>query len=77
MNQTDELATKRVFGVIALLITDYLISFRFNSFLCSYRFILYYCCSFTVNSAFLQETSLLCVHVYSDESATLGHYEIL
>ena len=47
MNQTDELATKRVFGVIAFLITDYLFSCRFNSFLSSYMFILNYCRSST------------------------------
>ena len=59
MNQTDELATKRVFGVITLWTTDYLFSCRFNSFLSSYRFILYYCCSFTgVDTVFLQVTSL-------------------
>ena len=29
MNQTEELATKRVFGVITLLITDYLIFLQF------------------------------------------------
>ena len=63
MNPTDELATKRVFGVITFLITDYLFSRRFNSFLSSYRFILYYCCSFTIiDSVFLQDTSLLRVH---------------
>ena len=37
MNQSDELATKRVFGVITLLTIDYLFSCRFNSFLSSYR----------------------------------------
>ena len=64
MNQTDELATKHVFGVITLWTTDYLFSCRFNSFLSSYRFILYYCCSFTgVDNVFLQVTSLLCVNV--------------
>ena len=47
MNQIEEHATKRVFSVITLLIADYLISCRFNSFLSSYRFILYHCCSFT------------------------------
>ena len=51
------------FGVITLWTTDYLFSCRFNSFLSSYRFISYYCCSFTgVDSIFLQDISLLCVH---------------
>ena len=61
MNQTDELATKRLFGVTTLLIADNLISCsRFNSFLSSYR---YYCCYFTdVDSVLLQDSSLLCVH---------------
>ena len=45
MNPTEELATKHVFGVMTLLINDYLFSCKFNSFLSSYRFILYYCCS--------------------------------
>ena len=63
MNQTDELATRRVFCVITLLITDYLFSCKFNSFLSSYRFMIYYCCSFTgADSVFLQDTSLLCDH---------------
>ena len=63
MNQTDELATKRAFGVITLWTTYYLFSCRFNSFLSSYRFISYYCCSFIgVDSIFLQDTSLLCIH---------------
>ena len=63
LSQTKELTTKRVCGVTTLLITDSLISCRFNSFLFSYRFILYRCCSFTgFNSAFLQDTILLYVH---------------
>ena len=63
MHQTDELVMKRLFGVITFLITDYLFSCRFNSFLSGYRFILYHCCSFTgVDSVFLQDTSSLCVH---------------
>ena len=54
MNQTEELATKRVFVVITLSITDYLFSCRFNSFLSSYRFILCYSYSFTgVDNCFL------------------------
>ena len=48
---------RKVIGVITLLTTDYLFSFRFNGFLSSYRFTLYYCCTFTgVDSIFLQDT---------------------
>ena len=42
MSPTDELATKRIFGVITFLITDYLYSCRFNNFPSSYWFILYH-----------------------------------
>ena len=71
MDQTNELAMKRVFGVITLLITDYLLPCKFNSFLSSYKLILHHRCSFTgVDSVFLQDTRLLCVHGLFSKSAT-------
>ena len=53
-----------MFGVITLLVSDYLISCKFNTFLSNYRFILYFDnCSFTgVDSVILQVTSLLYIH---------------
>ena len=65
MSQTEECATKRVFSVkIITLVCDYLIFCRFNGFLSSCRFILYFdYCSFTgVDSVSLKVTSLSYVH---------------
>ena len=63
MNQNEELGTKHIFGVITLLITNYLIFCRFNCFLSSYRFI--YIIAILLQELivfFLQDSSLLCVH---------------
>ena len=54
MTQTQELAKKRVFGVLTFLITDYLFSCKFNSILSSKQVYLLLWCSFAgADSVFL------------------------